>query len=195
MLTFDALLGYGRLAASDSRWVSDDQTWVSGERGGDNLFASIGLTAKFAARPFQLEPYVRADWIDTRLDAYREAGATDLALSYDGSSNRSESLALGLSLSRDIPINAHNLLTPIFSIQQQRTFNSNQAQTLYYTDIGPDLGYSISASAIPASLTNGHIGVRWRSRLGVDAELGMGYSIGNNSYIQRSYRAMLHAAF
>ena len=45
------------------------------------------------------------------------------------------------------------------------------------------------------SLTNGRIGLRWHRRMGLDAELGMGYSMGNNSYIQRSYRAMLHAAF
>lgn len=168
---------------------------MSGERRGANLFASFGLTAKFAVRELQLEPYVRADWIDTRLDAYREAGTTDLALSYDQSSNSSQSPALGITLLRDFPINARNLLTPVFSIQQQRTFNNSQAQRLYYTDIGPDVGYSIHATALPTSLTSGHIGLRWHSRSGLDAELGMGYSMGANSYIQRSYRAMLHTAF
>src|SRR3569833_535413 len=48
---------------------------------------------------------------------------------------------------------SRNLLTPVLSVRQQHTFKNNQAQSLYYTDIGPDLGYSINTTAIPMSLT------------------------------------------
>jgi len=57
----------------------------------------------------------------------------------------------------------------------QRTFNNNQAQSLYYTDRGPDVGYSINATALPMSLTNGHI--------------------GQQLLHPTLYRAMLYAAF
>lgn len=66
---------------------------------------------------------------------------------------------------------------------------------MYSTDLGPDVVYSIHAAALPMTLTSGPVGLRWHSGLGPDAELGMGYSMGNNSYMQRSYRAMLDAAF
>jgi hypothetical protein len=68
---------------------------------------------------------------------------------------------------------AHRLSTAgaaeIHSNIQQRNFNSRQAPTLYYTDLGPDPGYSLNTAAV--------------------------CPLGGDAYMQWSYRAMLRGVF
>jgi Autotransporter beta-domain/Putative Ig domain/Cadherin-like domain len=195
LLSFDALVGYGHLSTSNTRWVSVDSTLVSGGRGGSNLFASLGATSILEARGFHFEPYLRADYIDSKVDGYREVGTTDLALTYSPSSSHSESFTAGFSMLHDFALSPRNTLTPLFSIQQQRTMNATQAQRLYYSDMGPDNSYVMSATAFPHNLTTGEIGFRLRNRGGIEGSLGMNYSIGSESFMSKTYRASIHTAF
>ncbi|MGD0635286.1 MAG: autotransporter outer membrane beta-barrel domain-containing protein [Beijerinckiaceae bacterium] len=57
----DAIAGYGRMNFTLSRWSSDGDLFLAGNRGGSDVYGSLVLTQVFKWDAWKLSPYTRLD--------------------------------------------------------------------------------------------------------------------------------------
>ncbi|MHB8744800.1 MAG: autotransporter domain-containing protein [Sulfuricaulis sp.] len=191
----DAILGYGSLSYTNQRWVSTDSTLVSGDRSGYTWYGSLSVSDNLAMEKFMLQPYLRADFLSTRLKGYSEQGSTIYALSYDGTDVNSRSAAVGVVSSYDIQL-ASGTLTPSAKAQYMHTYNHNINQGMFYSDIGPSGGYYLlSMSTMPQNMESLGAGIAYKRRNGLSTGLTYTETEGSSSYRSHAIKAEVRVGF
>lgn len=195
-LSIDALIGYADASVDNHRWVDSDDSWLHGVRHGSSWFGSLSFSSAWSRGGYRVEPYVRSDYVQSSLGSYTEAGNSDLALGYGSLSNNTNVLSAGAIGTHDIVL-AGNVLTPLVGVKYQRTLSDSNASAVYYSDESSGASpYSYSAASAPSFVTTRQIGLRYRTRFGLQSEIGASYPFGNNNlYLTPLYTANLRAAF
>jgi hypothetical protein len=193
-MSFDAVFGYGDASMDNRRWIDADNSWVHGVRHGSSWFGSLAMSAPVQSNSYRLEPYVRSDLVQSTLNPYSEAGATQLAMNYGGMYDSSSTVSAGALGLRDFPMAGH-VLTPVIGLKYQRLLNDATPANLYFADLGPANPYSLTLGSAPQMVTTRQIGLRYRDSLGLQGEIGANYPFGSSPFLTPLYTASVHAAF
>jgi len=112
----DAMLGYGTISYDNRRFVTDDGSTADGTRRGTSWFGAIstGYDVRYGA--LKLTPYVRADFMQARLNEYSEQGATAALLTYGAMRFQTVAGAVGLRAGYDIPM-SFGTVTPMARVR------------------------------------------------------------------------------
>ena len=196
-LFVDALVGYGALGFNNTRWVTLDNTTVSGKRNGSTWFGSLSLNSEIRNGAFKFAPYVRIDAMMAQLGQYSEAGDPNQALTYQATSFSSVAGVLGLRGSVDFKDGA-DTYTPIMRFEYKHALDSGFTQSMYYIQTGPSGIYGLNQDATTRNLFTGAVGLR--ARFGTAATLDLEYSLtgapsGNSSWQSQMIRAIAHWDF
>jgi large repetitive protein len=193
----DALIGHGSLNFDNTRWVTPDNTTVSGKRDGNTWFGSIGLTSEFRNGAFKFAPYLRLDAMTARLNQYSESGDPTQALTYRAVNISSAAAVVGLRGTVDIK-DGEDTYTPNLRLEYKRALDRGFTQSLFYNETGSSQLYAINQGDMTQDIFTGAIGVR--ARFGSAATLEVEYSLsgtpsGPASWQSQMVRAMAHWSF
>jgi large repetitive protein len=193
----DALIGHGSLNFDNTRWVTSDNTTVSGKRDGNTWFGSIGLTSEFRNGAFKFAPYLRLDAMTARLNQYSESGDPTQALTYQAVNISSTAAVVGLRGTVDIK-DDDDTYTPNLRLEYKRALDRGFTQSLFYNETGSSQLYAINQGDMTQDIFTGAIGVR--ARFGSATTLEVEYSLsgtpsGPASWQSQMVRAMAHWNF
>jgi len=189
----DGWVGYGSTLLSNKRWQSTDSVLVAGDRRANSFYGSLSMSGDFVVSATSFEPYVRGDFLYSRLNSYSETGNTTFLLTYNTMSFNSVSISTGLMVSHDIQTSM-GTFTPRVKGEYMSSSNSGGTQNMYYTNVVSTV-YSLGLGGIPTRVTSGQIAILYRNKLGVNGEVGFEFSNGNSSYISRSFNAQFTVLF
>ncbi len=141
MFFVDTLVGYQQLDFDLDRYVTATGGLVSGQRDGDQWFASVSVGADIVREQMTFTPYARLDVAQATLDAYTETGDAIYALRYDAMDVDNSTGTLGLRLDRPTPTN-WGRFTPQLRMEYQRDFGGRSDAVVRYADLlgGPRYG-------------------------------------------------------
>ena len=194
-LFIDAILGYGRLSYANNRWVSAGNTLVTGDRSGRSWFGSLSVSDTMTFGKLTLEPYLRGDFMSSKLDAYAEQNSATYALSYDSTSVNSRSIAAGAVGYHDYQLSS-GVLTSLLKAQYLRSYNREVTQGMFYSDLGPSGGYYLlSSTPIPQAMGSLGVGFTYKRRDGLTTGMTYTVSAGSNSYRSQMLRADIRMGF
>jgi uncharacterized protein with beta-barrel porin domain len=193
-LFVDANVGYGLLNYDNNRWVTDDNTMVSGKRSGSYWFGGVTASLELGRDAVKFAPYARGDFIAATLGDYSEQGSSAELLSYNKMNFNATSGAVGLRGSIDVPT-SFGMLTPNARIEYRQTAQSAYDQSLYYTDLGSGSASTFSQPAGTYGSATGTLGVRLRAAGGLSVELEYGLTRGTASLQAQTVRAALRVPF
>jgi outer membrane autotransporter protein len=154
----DAIAGYGRMNFTLSRWSSDGDLFLAGNRGGSDVYGSLVLTQVFKWDAWKLSPYTRLDVVHIDLDAYSETGSSIWDLSYNELSSTTVSAVLGTRVAYTIP-ERWGLLIPTARFEYSHALTGAYNQTMSYTGL-PGTNYIVSATPVANDLFTGGLGLR-----------------------------------
>jgi hypothetical protein len=170
----DAVVGRGSLNFNNTRFVTLDNTTVSGKRDGSIWFGSISVSSEFRRGVFKFAPYVRVDAMTARLDQYSENGDPNQALTYQATSISSTAGVVGLRGSVDITDGA-NTYTPNMRLEYKHALDRGFTQSMFYSQTGSGDLYAINQDDTTRDIFTGAVGVR--ARFGPAATLEIEYSL------------------
>lgn len=130
----DVALGWQQLEFDLRRHVPATGGFVSGQREGEQWFASLSAGAEYGAGSLRTTPYARLDVLRTALDGYTESGNPIWALAYGPMDIDHTVLASGLRLEglRDL---GWASLSPQLRIEYQRLLQGRGEGWLRYADL------------------------------------------------------------
>jgi outer membrane autotransporter protein len=141
MFFLDTVLGYQQLDFDLRRYVTATGGLVSGQRDGDQWFASVSVGADIERGDLLVTPYARVDVARATLDSYTETGDAIYSLRYDEMDVDSSVGTLGLRLDHPTQMN-WGRLTPQLRLEYQRDLGGRSDATVRYADLpgGPRYG-------------------------------------------------------
>jgi hypothetical protein len=190
----DGALGTGHVTYDNRRWDTTNSVLLHGDRKGRVLYGSLSLTREMNVQEFRLHPFGRIDVFDVRLDRYAEQGGT-MALTFNDSSFTTTNFTGGLDISKDYSV-ANGLMTPSFKLQISSRAKGDVIQSMYYTDMGgTGQSYSAVVSGIPEDIQSVGLGLNFKHRGGLQANLAWLGSMGANAYRSNSLRLAVRYGF
>lgn len=190
----DGVVGYGNTAFDNKRWSTTDSLFLSGNRDGNVIFGSLGLSTFVQAKQLSLQPYLRADIASIKLDNYSESGSSN-ALTYDNSKVTSKALSTGLSALYDVKLE-YATLTPSIKVQYTHNFDGDMSQNMYFSNLGAgSQNYNISTGSTPQSFGSLGIGLRYKAQKNVSVDFGYTASSGSSSYHANAFRFDVNLGF
>ena len=193
-LFLDAALGYGTLGYDNKRWVSGDGVLVNGRRNGSYWFGGAALSYEWRRGQVKLAPYVRTDFMSASFDGYAEQGSSAQLLTFEAMKVNALSGAVGLRGSIDIPSSV-GILSPMARVEYRQTGQGAYNQAMYYSDLGPAPGSTLSQPSASNHITTGAVGLRATAPGGLMAELEYGVSGGSMALWAQTIRAALRLPF
>ncbi len=160
----DGSLGYSHLNLDSKR--NTGAGFATGDRDGNQYFASLESGYDIHIRSFTLSPYGRADASKTRLDNYAERGPN--ALRHDSSDINLFSLSAGVRGEYAFAL-CWGELVPSAGLEYTHNFRDTVNQKLGYVSEG-SLPYTLRTRSLAAN----QIG----ASLGLDANFRSGWSVG-----------------
>ncbi|TNJ32881.1 autotransporter domain-containing protein [Arenimonas terrae] len=141
MFFLDTVLGYQQLDFDLRRYVTATGGLVSGQRDGDQWFASVSVGADIERGDLLVTPYARVDIAQAQLDSYTETGDPIYALRYDDMDVDTSTGTLGLRLDHPTQM-SWGRLTPQLRLEYQRDLGGRSDATVRYADLpgGPRYG-------------------------------------------------------
>lgn len=190
----DGLVGYGNTAFDNKRWSTADNLFLSGNRDGNVIFGSLGLSTLSQVKQLNLQPYLRADVVSIKLNNYSESGSSN-ALTYDNSKVTSKTLSTGLNAFYDVNFE-HATLTPSIKFQYTHNFNGDMSQNMYFSNLGASSqNYNISTGSTPQNFGSLGLGLRYKTQKNISVDLGYTASTGSNSYHANNLRLDVNLGF
>jgi outer membrane autotransporter protein len=137
----DTVLGYQQLDFDLRRYVTATDGLVSGQRDGDQWFASVSIGADIQRETWMYTPYARFDLSRATLDAYTETGDPIYALRYEAMDVDNSTATLGLRLNHQMPME-WGRFTPQLRVEYQRDLGGRSDAVVRYADLlgGPRYG-------------------------------------------------------
>ncbi len=143
----DAVLGYQRLSFENRRYVTDNGSRVKGDRDGSQVFVSLAAGYEYRQQQWLLNPYVRVDLADARLDSYAESGDSLYALIYDQQTVDTSSTSLGLR-SEYALTTAIGEFTPSLRLEYQHDFQGAGEASMRYAGLNGGARYHTDLDAV-----------------------------------------------
>jgi uncharacterized protein with beta-barrel porin domain len=193
-LFLDVAAGYGKLGFDNRRFVTGAGSLVSGRRAGSYFFGSASASFEVRQDELKVAPYVRGEFMAAKLDSYAESGPSSQALTYANTSFNTQSAALGLRGSIDIPT-SYGVLTPSARLEYKITTQSSYDQALFYSDLGSATASTLTQAQGTSGQTTAALGLSARTPGGLTAEVEYAVSTGSGSLLMQSIRALLKLAF
>ncbi|MBC2379941.1 autotransporter domain-containing protein [Pseudomonas sp. WS 5106] len=143
----DAVLGYQRLSFDTRRYITDNGGRAKGDRDGKQLFASLAAGYEYHKGLWLLNPYLRLDVADARLDSYKENGDSLYALYYSQQTVKTSSSSLGLR-SQYAFTSTLGELTPSVRLEFQHDFQGAGDASMRYADFSGGQQYHAKLDAL-----------------------------------------------
>jgi Autotransporter beta-domain len=189
----DALLGYGNLNMKNNRYSSAASSIFSADRKGETVYGSFGVGNIFKLNDTKIQPYARAAYTSTTLDAYTE-GSNANALGYDKSKLISSSVSAGLLVSEDFAVEGGNI-TPSAKVEAKRNARGTLNQGIYYADT-PSESTVLSMTPAPQNVQSFGLGVVYTEKSsGASLSLNWLGSVGSNAYRANAVKADVRVPF
>jgi len=128
------MLGYGALNFDSTRYVTDDGSLATGQRGGNQLFVALSSGYEFRGKSWMWSPYGKLDLASTTLGKYTESAAGNNALTYFKQSVRTSSGTLGLRTEGQY-LSRVGMWTPRGRIEYRRQFSGAGEAGISYADL------------------------------------------------------------
>lgn len=188
----DAAVGYGTLGYDNRRWVTGDNSTVSGARKGGYGFGSMAASLELGRDGVKFVPYVSTDFISATLDSYSESGPSAQLLAYDAMKFNAMSASVGLRGSIDNPM-SFGMFSPTSRLEYRQTKQSAYEQGMYYADLGAGTTSTFSQPAGINNMVTGAIGFRAHGPggLAVDVE----YAVTGGAQHAQSLRGAVKMPF
>ena len=179
----DAVLGYQRLSFDLRRYITDSGGKTAGDRDGGQWFASLAAGYEYRQGLWLLNPYLRLDMADARLDSYAESGDSLYTLQYDEQSVKTSSSSLGLR-SEYAFTSSLGELTPSLRLEYQHDFQGAGDASMRYTDLSGGLQYHTKLDALGGD--RGLLGLGLGLRTTTDWALRLEYQLTASSGDQQA---------
>ncbi len=190
----DTMLGYSSLGFDNRRHVDIDNAFVAGTRTGSTWFGAATVSTERDFGRLKVAPYLRTDFAKTQLESYSEQGPSTSALSYGATRFNTFGTAFGVRSFYDV-ITGWGVVTPSVRVEYRHAWEGGFNQSMFYSDIGSAVSYTLSQAAVSRNLMTGAVGLRARSggALGVDLEYGI--TGASPSLTSQSLRGNVRFAF
>jgi len=130
----DGMLGYGALNFDSTRYVTDDGSFATGQRGGKQLFVALSSGYEFRGESWMWSPYGKVDLTSTTLAQYTEAAAGNNALTYFKQRVRTSSGTFGLRTEGQY-LSRFGMWTPRARLEYRRQFSGAGEAGISYADL------------------------------------------------------------
>jgi uncharacterized protein YhjY with autotransporter beta-barrel domain len=196
-LYVDALAGYGTLNFDNKRLSALDGSALSGKRGGNAFFASLGLHYDIRMGAIKFTPYARLDTMKAGLNQYSESGDASQALTFRATNFSTTAGVVGLRGSVDIRSDDVTY-TPNMRVEYKRALDRGFSQSMFYSEAGVGQVYALDQNDMTRDIFSGGLGIR--ARIGSSATLEVEYSLTGTpsrdlSWQSQMIRAMAHWNF
>ena len=190
----DGLVGYGNTSLDNRRWSAIDSLFLSGNRDGNVIFSSLGLSTSVHTQQLSLQPYLRANMANIKLDNYSEAGSSN-ALTYNNSKVTSKTLSTGLNAFYDIKLESATL-TPSVKVQFTHNFDGDMSQNMFVSSLGASSqNFNISTGSTPHNFGTLGLGLRYIAQKNISVDLDYTASSGSSSYHANALRLDVSLGF
>ncbi|MBX9816617.1 MAG: autotransporter outer membrane beta-barrel domain-containing protein, partial [Burkholderiaceae bacterium] len=190
----DGAFGSGQVTYDNRRWDSTNSVLLSGDRKGRVIYGSLSLTRKMIIQQVQVHPFGRMDVFSVKLDGYAEQGSS-MALTYKDSRFTNVYFTGGLDISKDYVL-ASGQWTPSLKLQLASRASGDVTQSMYYTDMGAGGPvYNATVTGIPDDIQSLGLGLNFKNRSGLQANVAWLGSMGSNVYRANSLRLALRYGF
>ena len=189
----DGWLGYGRSALNNQRWESTDSVFVNGDRTANSYFGSLALSTAVKMSAINFKPFVRGDFLYSTLGSYNESGNSTRLLSYNTMKFNAISIVGGATASYDI-LTSTGVFTPLIETEYMQSNNVSTTQGLFFSNAA-STAYSLGINSIPTNISTTKLGLQYQNNQGITAEIKVGFSKGNSSYISRVLNAQVNIPF
>ncbi|WP_050478275.1 putative Ig domain-containing protein [Herbaspirillum rhizosphaerae] len=130
----DGMLGYGALNFDSTRYVTDDGSFATGQRGGNQLFVALSSGYEFRGDSWMWSPYGKVDLASTTLAQYTETAAGNNALTYFKQRVRTSSGTFGLRTEGQY-LSRFGMWTPRARVEYRRQFSGASEAGISYADL------------------------------------------------------------
>ena len=130
----DGMLGYGALNFDSTRYVTDDGSLATGQRGGRQVFVSLSSGYEFRGDRWMWSPYGKIDLALTTLAQYTETATGTNALTYYQQQARTSSGTLGVR-SEGQYLSRVGMWTPRARVEYRRQFSGADQAGISYADL------------------------------------------------------------
>lgn len=130
----DGMFGYGVLNFDSTRYVTDDGSFATGQRGGRQTFVALSSGYEFHGANWMLSPYGKVDMASTTLAQYTETAVGNNALTYFRQRVRSSSGTLGLRTEGQY-LSRAGMWVPRARIEYRRQFSGASEAGISYADL------------------------------------------------------------
>lgn len=127
----DGLVGYGVLSFDNTRYVTTTGDYATGDRDGQQAFASLTATYDGQLGSFDLAPYARLQASRSWLEDYTERGAGAFNLHYGDQTVDSLTGAFGMSIARTF-VTSEGSFAPRLKLEYGHEFADASDMTLTY---------------------------------------------------------------
>jgi uncharacterized protein YhjY with autotransporter beta-barrel domain len=190
----DGLAGHQWLDFDSQRYASAVDQIATSQRSGNQLFASLSGGYEFLNRGLLLSPYLRFDWISTRLHQSQESGAGRYDLIYLEQTVKNKRLALGMRGEANIELSSATA-RPFLKFEYQHDLEAPAAAALVYADQPTGQVYSLLPLAVDRNAAVLGLGCNFDFRKIWDLGLSYQYNQGSESTRAHSLKATLKKAF
>lgn len=185
----DTLLGYGDLEFDNRRYAGG---LLTGQRSGNSIFGGLKLSRAYLFNKIKVQPYLKTDFSQVNLEAYKERGSSSAA-AYKQTTINSNSLSTGMVLSYLKRLN-YGVLIPSIKLEYTRNNQGNMEQGLAYADTGED--YSrVSLTSRPSEYGILGMGMNYFNKSNTAFNISYAYSQGSNAYHSNHLDAKLSIPF
>jgi outer membrane autotransporter protein len=182
----DGLLGYGDLSFDNDRYSALSHTIFSAQRKGSSSYAELGLNLPMVVNNFNVNPYVRVNYLETTLDAYNE-GANSNALAFDRSKLVSSALYVGVMAFYDFAQADGAKWTPNAMLELRRNAGGSANQVISF--VGTPVNTSaLDVSNAPSDVQTMGLGISYTHKRGARFGLRWLESRGTDSYRSTGYQ-------
>jgi len=189
----DMFAGIGKVNLDASRWSSQGNVMLSGNRSGTEAYGSLALTHDFVMGGVKASPYGRLDVTDLMLDGYTETGSSVWALGYQSLNVASVSGVLGTKISWRQAMQ-WGVLTPMARLEYRHDFTGGFDQSVYYAS-GAGAGAS-DVSGVATAADAYKVGLGLDAALASGAGLSLEYNFtGSTISREQELRLMARQAF
>ena len=164
----DGLAGYTTMSFDSLRYVTATGDLATGNRSGDQFFASLSTGYEYRNEGLLISPYSRISGSHSTVETFTETGAGVWNLAYGEQTVNTLSATLGMRLEHAIPM-SWGVLTPGGRIEYTRDFSGSSRASIGYADLGT-LPYELVVDAS----SRDHVTIG----LGLEAQIGASWTLG-----------------
>jgi uncharacterized protein YhjY with autotransporter beta-barrel domain/mono/diheme cytochrome c family protein len=173
----DGLIGAGSLNFKTQRYVTPIDAYASGERKGNQFFASLAAGYEFRESGKLLSPYLRLDYTSERLKQSSETGAGQYALTYFSQTTPSLQGVAGVRAESFNQTN-YGWVTPRARLELRHEFQKARDSSIAYADLAGGPRFTFSSGAVSRNSLVAGIGADFIRRSGLT--IGIDYQVLHN---------------